>query len=517
MSFENPVHFLALPDCLIIEIFELWLVPLDILYIDIALKAVYSNLPVYKRFTDMLQYENFCINLLNFELHSIGSSGCGLMKWCGNRKIKLKHLQIPKKYNFSQDDYFFNGPGNASTLESIDFSKWRYSNHVKSILTIKNILRYSTALTCLSLSQCVHIDDECLHSMRRFFKNLNHLDLTCCSKITDESIRIITNNSIVLESLILSYCQLITDQSLQYIADKCPFIKKLDLSYLSVITDDGIIVLSVKLKELKELKLHECRQLQDIGIQSILKNCSELSSLDISYTNPSDDCFLSCLLLPYHLKELNLSNCYRITNLTINKLILECVELQSLAISSCEFITKLGYETLTLPMDTDIYVNTGIHVNTGIPLKSNIRTLKKLDLSSTIISDISIQLAIQYNPMIISLNLAGVSHVTDQTILIISHHLLLLESIIVSYCYNITNFSILEILINCKHLTALNVASCYLITDQVLDYIIINNHILALIKLNMTNCDITVSALERLVRLRNDIYLVYSEDMHLNI
>ena len=123
----------------------------------------------------------------------------------------------------------------------------------------KKSIRTAIYLEELDLSECRHIDDDCLIIIAESFTySLLRLSLNKCSNITDVGVRVLCGLCNQLEYLDLGSCYIITDISLHYIIVGCEDIHTLVLAYCTNVTDEGILALGNSLEHLEKLDLTNC-------------------------------------------------------------------------------------------------------------------------------------------------------------------------------------------------------------------------------------------------------------------
>jgi hypothetical protein len=196
----------------------------------------------------------------------------------------------------------------------------------------------------INISQCPELEelclDSCLHKHNHLidlyprWKNLTTLSLN--NKyfksradlhyndffVTDESLKVLSDNCTLLTSLDLSGCNRITDQGLEYL-EKFTMLRELNLFSCKQITGNGLLGIGLSCSNLESLSLHDCdiqdgdldylvhwfdgncRTLQFLdltgsyvsseGISALSTRCTQLRSLNLSYSPNIDDECLKCL------------------------------------------------------------------------------------------------------------------------------------------------------------------------------------------------------------------------------
>uniref|UniRef100_A0A8D2DIR3 F-box and leucine-rich repeat protein 13 n=1 Tax=Sciurus vulgaris TaxID=55149 RepID=A0A8D2DIR3_SCIVU len=203
-------------------------------------------------------------------------------------------------------------------------------------------------LTVLNLANCVRIGDV---GLRHFLDGpasirIRELNLSNCMQLGDISIMKLSERCRNLNYLSLRNCEQLTDQGIEYIVNIFSLIS-LDLSG-TVISNEGLIVLS-RHKKLKELSLSECYRITDFGIQAFCKSSVILEHLDVSYClQLSDEIIKAVAIYCTYLTSLNIAGCPQITNLAIEMLSAKCRYLHILDISGCVLLTDQILEDLKI-------------------------------------------------------------------------------------------------------------------------------------------------------------------------
>lgn len=110
--------------------------------------------------------------------------------------------------------------------------------------------------------------------------HLRTVYLRRCVNITDNAVAALTRHCSCLEHLNLCGCINITDASLQLIALNCRFLQSLNISKTKV-TDDGIMQLTTGKCQhsLKEVQVSHCIHITDVSIETLLARCSKITIL----------------------------------------------------------------------------------------------------------------------------------------------------------------------------------------------------------------------------------------------
>ncbi|XP_012505748.1 PREDICTED: F-box/LRR-repeat protein 13 [Propithecus coquereli] len=243
------------------------------------------------------------------------------------------------------------------------------------------------------------ITDTCFKFMGKNFPNMNHIYMVDCKGITDGSLRALSPlkqltvlnlancvrigdiglrnfldgpASINIRELNLSNCVHLSDASVVKLSECCPNLNYLSLrnfehlthlgiehivyilSLVSVdlsgtaICNEGLMTLS-RHKKLKELSLSECYRITDAGIEAFCKSSLTLELLDVSYCSQLSDGIIKALAI-YCIKltSLSVAGCPKITDSAIEMLSAKCCYLHILDISGCVLLTDQSLEGLQI-------------------------------------------------------------------------------------------------------------------------------------------------------------------------
>ncbi|XP_006140845.2 dynein regulatory complex subunit 6 [Tupaia chinensis] len=194
-------------------------------------------------------------------------------------------------------------------------------------------------LTVLNLANCVRIGDI---GLRQFLDGpaslkIRELNLSNCIHLGDLSIGRLSERCHNLNYLSLRNCEHLTDQGMEYIVNIFSLIS-LDLSG-TVISNEGLVILS-RHRKLKELSLSECYKITDVGIQLFCKGSLILEHLDVSYCPQlSDEIIKALAIYCISLTSLHVAGCPKITDSAIEMLSAKCHYLHILDISGCILLT----------------------------------------------------------------------------------------------------------------------------------------------------------------------------------
>ncbi|KAI4328579.1 hypothetical protein L6164_020919 [Bauhinia variegata] len=201
----------------------------------------------------------------------------------------------------------------------------------------------------LGLQGCTNITDNGLTSLGSGCQQINYLDINKCSNVSDVGVSAVSRAfSSSLKTLKLLDCYKIGDEAILSFANFCKNLETLIIGGCRYISDDAIKSLAIACKSsLKNLRMDWCLNLSDTSLSCILNQCRNLEALDIgcceevtdaAFQNISSSLEESALSL----KILKVSNCPKITVVSVGILLVKCSHLEYLDVRSCPHITKAG-------------------------------------------------------------------------------------------------------------------------------------------------------------------------------
>ncbi|XP_074196735.1 F-box and leucine-rich repeat protein 13 isoform X2 [Rhinolophus sinicus] len=202
-------------------------------------------------------------------------------------------------------------------------------------------------LTVLNLANCVRIGDT---GLKQFLDGpvstrIRELNLSNCI-LGDASIVKLSECCPNLNYLNLRNCENLTDLGIRYIVNIFSLVS-VDLSGTDI-SNEGLTILS-RHKKLKELSLSECYKITDIGIQAFCKGSLILEHLDVSYCPQlSDEVVQAVAIYCTNLTYLSIAGCPKITDSAMELLSAKCHYLHILDISGCILLTDQMLEDLQI-------------------------------------------------------------------------------------------------------------------------------------------------------------------------
>eukprot|EP00795_Rhopilema_esculentum_P002093 gene2093-17665_t len=366
---------------------------------------------------------------------------------------------------------------------------------------IKEISIGCTSLLYLNVSYC-YLSDAALRSLSRNCNNIQFLNLAFCSNFTNKGLQYLASGKGCqrlaylelsgceqvttegylelgkgcnrLGTLVLDHLPFLKDEHIQAFVSGCRSLRCFSAMHSSLITDIGVKSLCLS-KRLQVLKLEGNNRITDSAVRSLVKSCPDLHHLhlvdceritDLSLkalsqcknlvvVNYADCIRLSDAGVRYivegssgpKLRELNLTNCLRVSDVSVLRIAQRCNSLTYLNLSYCEHVTDAGVELL-----------------------GTILSLMSVDLSGCLIQDQGIS-ALGNNPRLRDITIASCSSVTDIGIQKLVQQTRDLENLDVSSCKLLTDHAIKSLAFCCRRLRTLNIAGCRLLSDQSLQYL----------------------------------------------
>lgn len=195
----------------------------------------------------------------------------------------------------------------------------------RGLLTDSNIMKVlHPSLRELELSEC-SVSDSGLSSLC-ICKNLRKLDLNA------------TKNS----------RENITSEGIIKVFSSCHNLQTVYLRRCVNVTDDAVAALTQHCSHLEHLNLCGCINITDASLQLIALNCGFLQSLNISKTKVSDDGITSLATGKCHcsIKEVQVSHCIHITDVSIESLLARCPRIRILIFDGCPLVTDRSRQAI---------------------------------------------------------------------------------------------------------------------------------------------------------------------------
>lgn len=456
-------------------------------------------------------------------------------------------------------------------LEELDLSDLRYL----SDLTFNRLTGCTPHLRRLSLAGC-HIafefdpyrgcpvgaveDSSALLSLRNLRRLLTGqkstlvaLDLSRTS-ITPESLRTIAQvQGLVLEELILQGCKELTDYSVEVLVKHQPGLRTLDISGCTELTSRSVEAIARSLKSLTHLFLSRDWRITEKGLADLL-SVSSLRTLDLSeclHINGTEIVkglkasgsakaqleslnLKSCIyirdlavfsltqLLGDTLRELDLTSCLNVTDVSVRAVATYLHKLVVLRLGWCKEVTDWGLLGMVHTNDcepdeelgdkgpkfTRTFGNMGFFKPPRMPFEERpklvtqndleqfkqqagasllaLSRLQELDLTACAkLTDSSITQVVHY-PDLHHLSLSMLPEITDSSLASVAWHCRSLTSLALSHCPGITDRGVAQAVQYLHRLQHLYLSCCDNITDRCL--LLLVQHCKRLKTLDVSRC-----------------------------
>ena len=314
-----------------------------------------------------------------------------------------------------------------------------------------------------------------------------------------------------LEELNLAFNIQLTDATLKYIAS-LTYLVSLNLQKI-LITDFGVKYLQ-KLCAVTDLSLSSCMQ-RDFPKDTLFSPPMRLRKLDISVSASLSDSSLIAIISHHarSLTHLDLTSCLQITNATVHEISYRLRHLRALSIAWCRKVTDsglLGYADVNGEVQRNCECSdcSSIERNDTVYPLSLLADLQSLNLSMcTNLTDHSIMETIQFSALAY-LSLSNCSKLTDEAIISVARHNPLLETVNIEQC-QVTDHGVITLIACCRRLAHLNMAGCSGISDRSIDEIVRRGTRLK--SINVTRCEVTGTAMDRLTRFIPTLITVHKQ------
>ncbi|KAI8142981.1 hypothetical protein BJV82DRAFT_515726 [Fennellomyces sp. T-0311] len=204
---------------------------------------------------------------------------------------------------------------------------------VATLLDFASMIRFSG--TCRKFYHTFHTPDQ-----------WQKLDLGSSNRLmTDETIEVLADMiGPNVEFMYLTHCFHLTDQAILTLVDRTPQIRKLDLNSCWLITDKSMEALGT-LRHLEWLDLSNCRKITNQGIRRLLEQNPRIKHLTLSYCKNLTDqaMYYFAKYATDDLESLNLQRCTKITDQGFvhwfNEAPHAFARLRTLDLTDCSFLT----------------------------------------------------------------------------------------------------------------------------------------------------------------------------------
>lgn len=184
----------------------------------------------------------------------------------------------------------------------------------------------------------------------KMLSSLRDLNIKNCDLLTDQALFLLGERCRSMASLNLRSCKKITDKGLSYLADPllcpsasqplCLTIKLLDLSFVTAISSSGLLE---ALRECKNLETFAAtglvRVVDDLFLKRLGGICPSIQNLCIGLCVSVSDIGLCSIAESLWIEQLDLSGCYKVSDMGIEVLASCCTGIKKIDFSKCKRIT----------------------------------------------------------------------------------------------------------------------------------------------------------------------------------
>nr|SVE94211.1 EOG090X05GA [Simocephalus serrulatus] len=217
--------------------------------------------------------------------------------------------------------------------------------------SLSRLSQHCRQLQELDLGGCCNVTNAGLLLIAWGLKSLKSLNLRSCWHVSDLGIASLAGlgsdaeGNLALEHLGLQDCQKLTDDALMHVSLGLKKLKSINLSFCLSISDSGLKYLA-KMPSLCELNLRSCDNISDVGMAYLAEGGSRITSLDVSFCDRIDDqAVVHVAQGLVHLKQLSLSACH-VSDEGLIRVALSLLDLQTLNIGQCSRITDRSIQAV---------------------------------------------------------------------------------------------------------------------------------------------------------------------------
>ncbi|KAH3686916.1 hypothetical protein WICPIJ_002077 [Wickerhamomyces pijperi] len=331
-----------------------------------------------------------------------------------------------------------------------------------------------TNLERLTLVNCSGLTHTPIVGILQGCSKLQSVDMTGVKDITDDIFNALAENSPRLQGLYAPQCPQITNGAFLNIVRNCNMLKRVKVSDCANINDQSILELVEKCKSLIEVDVHNCPEITDESLQVLFADLEQLREFRISQnTNISDNIFRNIpeFMLFERLRIVDFTSCVRITDRTVERIVVCAPRLRNVVLSKCLSITDASLRALSSLGKNLHYIHLGHCSNITdegvITLIDRCRRLQYIDLACcSQLTNRSVA-ALKDLPRLRRIGLVKCTNINNQGIMEMIRGRGdndSLERVHLSYCLNLELYPIFKLLMACPKLTHLSLTGidCFL-------------------------------------------------------
>ncbi|XP_033888045.1 F-box and leucine-rich repeat protein 13 isoform X1 [Acipenser ruthenus] len=383
--------------------------------------------------------------------------------------------------------------------------------------TLRMLSRCCLNLQYLSLAYCRKFTDKGLQYLAtgKGCHKLIYLDLSGCTQMSVDGFKNIAVGCSELQHLEINDMPTLTDKCILAIVSECQNLQTVSLQDSTHLSDSAFKALAeaAKLTKIKirgnnrmtdaswksfcksspclcHIYAADCQKITDISLKAIgsLKNLTVLNVADCIRLSDAGIKYLVEGPSAGKLREVNLTNCVRVSDMSLLRISQRCLKLTYLSLCYCEHLTDSGLELLAgLPSLTSLDL-TGTNIqDQGLASLGTNTGIKKLTLSECLwITDLGIQKLCQKSRDLEHLDISHCLSLTDKTIKSLAFYCQTLTSLSIAGCPKMTDLYMQYLTGVCQYLHELDISGCVHITDKTTKYL--QNSCKQLHVLNMLYC-----------------------------
>ncbi|XP_036366680.1 dynein regulatory complex subunit 6-like isoform X3 [Octopus sinensis] len=357
-----------------------------------------------------------------------------------------------------------------------------YLNISHTLITdtaLRIIARYLSNLLCLSLAYCRRFTDKGMTYLAQgeCCKNLEHLDLSNCLQLTPEGFMQIFNKCDNLKVFIVDEFPTLTDQCIQSILLHCSKLEHISFLGSPLLTDAAFQKFP---KALKIIKLEGNNRISDMSIKLLSRMCPNVSHIYLADCQRLTDICLRYLATCKQLTILNLAECINFSDGIC------AIKLRELNLSNCVHLGDMSLIIISKKLQNLTYLSLSFCDNiseSSLEALGQAPNLISLDISGSSCSDQSIS-AIGKRARMKNINISQCTNITDLGLQKFAKQCPGLEQIDLSHCLQITDVAIKNLAFCCRLLSCVKLSGCKFITDLTLQYLSGVCHYLVQLDLN---------------------------------
>ncbi|XP_071498794.1 F-box and leucine-rich repeat protein 13-like [Diadema antillarum] len=342
--------------------------------------------------------------------------------------------------------------------------------------TLRLLARCCLNLQYLSLAYCKRFSDKGLQYLGtgRGGKRLVYLDMSGCPQITVSGYKNVSSGSRKLQMLVVNDCFTLRDDMIVAVAGNCPTIRSISFLYTPNITDVAIKALAVH-RKLQQIRIEGNSRITDASFKYLGKYCADMRYVYVSDCPRITDASLKSLATCRNINILNVADCIRISDNGVRNLVEgpSGPKLREMNLTNCVRVTDVSIMKITQKCYSLVYGSFCFseHItDAGAEMLGNMPALSSLDISGCNITDTGLG-ALGNCYHLRDVVLSECHQITDLGIQKFVQQCRDLDRLDISHCMQLTDGAIKNLAFCCRRLSFLNIAGCSQLTDMSIRYI----------------------------------------------